>query len=411
MEFDTRLLHGVEVNKYAFGSTQPVLSQANSYAYSSMEELEKVFNHLAPGVTYSRVNNPTVHAFEKRIMELEGGVSAVACASGMSAISISLANLLLPGDEIIVSSSLFGGSIEIFSELKNTGITVNFVKNLTVANIKNLINKNTKLLFSEIIANTSLDVLDVESVANLAHEYNIPLIVDATTCSPYLCRAIEKGADVVIHSTSKYINGMGNAIGGIIIDSGKFAWDFDKFKSLKRYEEYKNFAYTAKLFQETWRNAGACMAPFNAYLSILGLETLAIRMERICANALKIAEALDNIEGIEVTYPSLPNSIYYQLSKKQFSGLGGGIVTIRVGSKEKAFKFINSLKYATIATNLGDVRTLVISPRTTIFRNLTDEECSNNGVYEDTIRICVGIENPCDLVSDFLNAANIALEK
>lgn len=410
MQFNTKLLHGADVHAYEHNATMPAINQSSSFSAASAQDLEDLFNQRKAGATYTRVANPTVAAFERRLCELEKGVGAKSCASGLAAIAISILNLVEAEDEIIVSSSLFGGSLELFSELTKFKIKVHFLSHFVADEIAKYINDKTKIIFGEIITNTSLEVMDVRAIADLAHKHRIPLIVDATTASPYLVHANDLGADIVVHSTSKYINGFGNSIGGIIIDSGKMDWDFEKFKGLKPYQDYRHLAYFVKLTKETWRNFGSCLPPFNAYLDIMGLETLGIRMKTISSNALALAEALSQDPRVIVNYPALKSSPYYDLTQKQFNGLGAGIFTIRVGSKEKAYKFMDSLKLATIATNIGDVRTLVISPRRTIFRNLTSEECESNGIYSDLIRVSVGIEDFEDLLSDFKQALD-ALEQ
>ena len=216
--------------------------------------------------------------------------------------------------------------------------------------------------------------------------------------------ALAAGADIVIHSSSKYINGSGNAISGIIVDGGKFQWDKERYPAMKEYSKYGKFAYTARLRNDVWRNMGGCLAPMNAYLNILGLETLGIRMKALCNNALTLAKALEKLPGITVNYPGLESSPYKTLVDEQFGGLGGAILTIRAGSRENAFKLINSLKYALIATNIGDLRTLVIHPASTIYLHSTQEEQEHAGVYDDTIRISVGLEDVEDLIEDFTQA-------
>ena len=404
MEFNTRLLHGYEVSSYEHGATQPAINQSSSFAAKSAQELEDVFNHRKPGCSYTRVANPSVDAFERRLCEIEDGAGAVSCSSGLAAIAISILNLVETGDEIIVSSSLFGGSLELFAELKKYQIKVNFVRHFVAEEIEKFITPKTKLIFGEIITNTSLEVMDVDAISRVAHKHDIPLIVDATTASPYLVQTIKIGADIVVHSTSKYINGFGNAIGGIIIDSGKVYWNFDKYPTLASFREFRNLAYLVKLRRETWRNLGACTSPFNSYLNIMGLETLGLRMKTICSNAYALASSLATNPKVKVNYPTLESSPFCELAARQFNGLGGGIVTLRVGSKENAFKVMDRLKYATIATNIGDVRTLVIYPRTTICRNLSSFECNENGIFDDLIRISVGIEDQKDLIEDFNQA-------
>lgn len=404
MEFNTKLLHGNAVKNYADGATVPPISQTSAFSYETAEKLEKVFNNKAPGYAYTRIGNPTVDAFERRVCELEGGKGAVACASGMSAVTLSLLNILSAGDEIIAGSGLFGGTIDLFSDLKQFGITTRFVSKVTVEEIEPLINEHTKAVFGEVISNPSLDVIDIRSVADFVHSKGIPLILDSTTATPYAVHPFEQGADIVVHSSSKYINGGGNSISGIIVDSGNFQWDVSRYNGFEKYKVYGSFAYLAKLRNGIWRNMGGCLAPMNAFLNLVGLETLGLRMERICSNSYELAQALAKLEGVSVNYPGLPDSPYKELVDRQLNGIGGGIVTIRVGSKERAYQLMNSLKYALNATNIGDIRTLVIHPASTIYTHSTAEQKKAAGVQEDTIRICVGIEDAKDLIDDFTQA-------
>ena len=404
MNFNTQLLHGKSVGAYSFGATLPSISQVSAYTYETSEQLEKVCQNRAAGFAYTRIGNPTVAAFERRICEMEGGFSATACASGLSAVVFSLLNILQSGDEIIASSGVFGGTIDVFRDLQNFGIQVHYIPYLSEENITPLLNDKTRAVFGEVISNPGLDVIDVSAVAAFVHTHQVPLILDSTTATPLLIRPLKLGADVVVHSSSKYINGSGNSISGIIVDGGKFKWDKDRYPAMKEYSKYGKFAYTARLRNDVWRNMGGCLAPMNAYLNILGLETLGIRMKVLCQNALTLAKALEELAGITVNYPGLESSPYKPLVDKQFGGLGGAILTIRAGSREKAFKLINSLKYAHIATNIGDLRTLVIHPSSTIYLHSTKEEQEHAGVYEDTIRISVGIEDVEDLIADFTQA-------
>ncbi|MCM1334482.1 MAG: aminotransferase class I/II-fold pyridoxal phosphate-dependent enzyme [Bacteroides sp.] len=404
MEFCTKVLHGKSAGRFQNGATLPPISQVCAFSYENAEELQKVFEGRAPGFAYTRIANPTVDAFERRICELEGGAAATACASGMAAISSTLFNILREGDEIVASAGLFGGTVDLFRDLEEYGIATKFVTRMTATEIEKNLTDKTKVIFGEIIGNPGLDVMDISAVSALAHANGIPLIVDATTATPYLIRSIGYGADIVIHSSSKYINGNGNSISGIIIDSGKFKWDLEKFPVFAEYKKFGSLAFTARLKNDAWRNIGGCLSPLNAYLNLLGVETLALRMERICENALALARELEKFDGITVNYPGLKNNPNYPLVQKQFGGRGGGIVTLRAGSRERAYKLMNSLKYALNATNIGDTKTLVIHPASTIYLHNTEEQKINAGVYDDTIRVSVGIEDAKDLIEDFCEA-------
>lgn len=404
MEFNTQLLHGKAVRRYGEGATLPPISQVSAFSYETAEELEKVFNNRAPGFAYSRIGNPTVDAFERRVCELEGGIGAVACASGMAAVTLSLLNILHAGDEIIAGSGLFGGTIDLFGDLKAFGITTRFVKHVSVEEIAPLVTEKTKAVFGEVIGNPALDIMDIRAVSDFAHEHGLPLIVDSTTATPYLVRPFEFGADIVIHSTSKYINGGGNSISGIIIDSGRFHFEEPRYPGFEKYGRFGKFAYLAKLRNGIWRNVGACLAPVNAFMNLVGMETLGLRMERSCENARHLSCAVDGFPGVSANYPMMPGNPYESLARWQLEGMGGAIFTIRAGTKERAYRLMNGLKYAVNATNIGDVRTLVIHPASTIYAHSTEEQKEAAGVYEDTIRVSVGIEDRQDLIDDFAEA-------
>ena len=402
--FNTGLLHGRK--DHGFGERQilPPISQVTAFEYESMEELEKVFDHRIMGYAYSRIGNPTLTAFEQKINTLEGGSGAISCSSGMAAISSALLALCEAGDEIIAGRGLYGGTIDLFRDLEKLGIHTVFADVLNAEAVNRLATGRTRAVFAEVISNPSLTVLDIKQTADAAHEHGIPLIVDSTTATPYLVRPIRLGADIVIHSTSKYINGGGNAIGGIIVDGGRFKWDFEKHRALADHRKYGKMAFLLRLRTDLWENLGGCMAPMNAYLSYTGADTLGLRMERICENADALARALTAEEGITVNYLTLKTHPYHRFVASQLGGYGGGILTLGAGSKDRAFKLINALKYAKIASNIGDMRTLVIHPASTLYINSDDKEKKAAGVFEDTVRVSVGIEDKDDLISDFVNA-------
>jgi O-acetylhomoserine (thiol)-lyase len=308
------------------------------------------------------------------------------------------------GDEIIAGCGLYGGTIDLFRDLEQFGIHTVYADEMDEKSLKELINDKTRVIFSELISNPALKVLDIPAVSKVAHEAGIPLFVDSTTATPYIARPIELGADVVIHSTSKYINGGGNAIGGIIVDGGKFNWDFDRYRALTPFKKYGKAAFSVRLRTDIWENLGGCMAPANAYLNFIGTDTLGLRMERICDNADRLAHALAQLEGIKVNYLTLPDHPCHDFVDSELNGYGGGILNFRTGSKERAFKIINSLKYAMIASNIGDLRTLVIHPASTLYIHTGRDEMEAAGVYDDTIRVSVGIEDAEDLIADFTQA-------
>ncbi|MCR4739055.1 MAG: PLP-dependent transferase [Lachnospiraceae bacterium] len=402
--FTTGLLHKGLKNLKGQGEILPAISQVSAFSYESMEELEKVFSHKSMGFAYTRIGNPTLSAFEQKINILEGGIGAISCSSGMAAISSTIFNVCESGDEIIAGKGLYGGTLDLFHDLEKLGIHTVFADVLNGKTIRELANERTKAVFGEVISNPSLNVLDIKEASEAAHEAGIPLFVDATTATPFLVTPLSLGADVVIHSTSKYINGGGNSIGGMIVDGGKFPWDFTKHKALSEYKKYGKMAFLLRLRTDLWENLGGCMSPVNAYLSYIGVETLGLRMERICKNADALAHALDKEKDITVNYLTLKDHPFREYVNRQLNGYGGGILTFRAGSKERAFKIVNSLKYSLIASNIGDLRTLVIHPSSTLYARLSEEEREAAGVYEDTVRVSVGIEDINDLTEDFLNA-------
>ncbi|MBO4265668.1 MAG: O-acetylhomoserine aminocarboxypropyltransferase/cysteine synthase [Lachnospiraceae bacterium] len=404
MLFNTKLLHGKSTQGFVSGQTLPPISQVSAFRYESMEELEKVFDHKKMGFAYTRIGNPTLAAFEQRISELEGGAGAVSCSSGMSAISSAILAICESGDEIIAGSGLYGGTIGLLHDLEKFGIHTVYAEELNGDAVRRLVNEKTRLVFAELISNPSLKVVPVTEVAQAAHEAGIPLFVDSTTATPFIARPLTLGADAVIHSTSKYLNGGGNSIGGIIVDGGKFKWDVSKHTALAEFAKYGPMAFSVRLRTDIWENLGGCMAPANAFLSYIGTDTLGLRMERICENADKLAHALDKLSGIEVNYLTLPQHAYHEYVDSQLGGYGGGILSFRVGSKERAFSVINSLKYAYIASNIGDIRTLVIHPASTLYVQASREETEAAGVYDDTVRVSVGIEDADDLIDDFTQA-------
>ena len=409
MEFNTKLLHGNFDPENNTGSTTFPIYQSSSFNHNTAEELEAIFKGSQPGFVYSRINNPTIDSLERRIAALEKGIGAIACASGMAAINLALLNILKQGDELVSTSGVFGGTYNLFQGYADLGIQAHYAKDARVESFAAKISDKTRLLFIETIGNPKMDVPDIKALADLAHNHGIPLIVDNTATSPALCRPFELGADIVIHSTSKLINGGGNSIGGIIVDRGKFQWSQEKFPKLQELKsKYGPLTYLAKLRKGFHRDMGPCMSPFNAYLTSLGLETLGLRTERICSNALQLAEFLDHHQEIPwVNYPGLADNPYHNIAKIQFNSQFGIILTFGAGTKERAFKIINSLKYPCNLANIGDIRTLVIHPASTIYATNTDQEKEMMGVTEDMIRVSVGIEDIKDLIEDFDQALKL----
>ena len=401
--FNTTLLHGVE-DSNPFGTTQVPIYQSSAFRHENAEDLEAVFTNRKNAFSYTRINNPTVEAFEKRVTKLEHGMASVACASGMAALFNAFMNILVEGDEIVAAAGLYGGTVELFDELKAFGIKTVYVKENTPADYEKLITEKTRLIFAETIGNPKLDVTDIQAVADMVHKHNLPFIVDNTVATPYLICPIDLGADIVVNSSSKYINGNSDAISGVLTDSGRFKWD-ERYPGLSQYKRFGPYAYVAKLRNGLFRNTGACLSPQNAFLNMLGMETLGLRMQKQCDNALALAKFLKGLDKeITVNYPGLTDNSYHELAEKQFKNGYGAIVTIRTGSKERAFRIINALKIPYILSNIGDTKTLVIHPASTIAVHLSEEEKIQSGVYDDLIRISVGIEDIEDLQKDFENA-------
>lgn len=403
-QFETKVL--LNKSKEEKGAVSPPIYQTNAFEYETAEELEKVFKGQARGFNYTRVGNPTNNQFEEKIRELENGVGALSTASGMAAIATAVLGLVEAGDEIIAGNSLFGGTYSFFKkDLERWKIKCNFVETTELEEYRQAITAETKLIFVESLGNPKLDIPDIKELAELAHRHDLPLILDNTLLSPYLFRAKDYGVDIVVHSTSKFINGSSNSIGGVIVDTGNFNWIKSDNPLLAEYLKFGPFAYLAKLRQDIFRNLGPAASPFNSFLNNLGVETLPLRMEKHCSNALKLAEFLESAPGVKkVNYPGLKSSPYHELAAEQFDNRFGGLLTFEVENKREAFKLINELKLARNLSNLGDLRTLVVHPQSTIYHSLTKEEQQQLGVRSGMIRVSVGIENPDDIVLDFKEA-------
>lgn len=405
MKFNTKLLHGGLNHEEYHQATLPPIFQSNAFQHSSAEKLEKIFQNKAPGFSYTRINNPTVDVFEKRVTILEGGIGSVACSSGMAAIFNAIVNILETGDEILSSASVFGGTIGLFQDLQALGIQIKYIEHLSKETINENVNEHTKVIFGEVIGNPKLDVLNIQEVADAAHEHGIVCIIDNTAATSFLVQPLSLGADIVIQSSSKYINGSSNSISGIITDSGKFKWDIEKYPQMKEYKKMGPYAFLAKLRNTLFRNTGACLSPTNAFLNYIGLETLGVRMEKICKNAETLAQWFDQQEEIKkVQYPGLSDNPWYETAKQQFQHGFGGLITIRLGSKKRAFQVFDALKIPLKVSNIGDTKTLVIHPSSTIYAHSTEEEKIHAGVYDDLIRISVGLEDVDDLIEDFAQA-------
>lgn len=406
LRFDTKLIHGGTAPGPS-GATKTPIVQASAFAYQTAEELEDIFKGRAIGQVYTRIGNPTLESLEKRLAVVEDGIAAVVTASGMAAITTAVMAVVRSGDEILSSSSLFGGTYSLFRDtLSNYGVTTRFVDPTDLVALEAGIKDATRLIFVETIGNPKMDVPDIAAFAAIARENGIPLMVDATVSTPYLARVKELGADVVIHSTSKFINGTANSIGGAIIDSGSFDWNNAKFPHFEQfYRKYRNFAFTARVRKLIHKDFGACAAPFNSFLLGEGLETLSLRMERHCSNAMLLAQYLNAHEKVSwVNYPGLPDSPFHEVAKRQFNGRFGGLLTFGLADKPGAFRLINGLRLAKNLANIGDTKTLVIHPASTICADYTAEVKALMGVSEELVRVSVGIEDIEDILEDFAAA-------
>lgn len=405
MKFNTKLIHGnLKIDET--GATNTPIYLSNAYAHNSAEKLEDIFSGRAVGYAYTRISNPTVISFERRMTSIEDGMVATSAASGMSAIYLAIMNTVQPGDEIVASSALYGGTYTLIRNLKSFGIKIKFLDEMNEKSLNEAITKDTKLVFTETMGNPKLDVLDIEPVSRICKINNIILIIDSTMTTPYLIKPLQYGADIVIHSTSKYINGTSNSIGGIIIDGGSSKYSNIKYNNFKPYiEKFGSMAFTAKLKDTVGRDIGSPLSPFNAFLNLTGLETLSLRMKEHCKNALVVAKYLDDNKKVsQVNYAGLKSSRYYNLIEKYYKNGAGGILTFRLGSKEKAFKFLNNLKLILNLTNIGDTKSIIIHPSSTIYSNNTEEEKIQMGVYDDLLRLSVGIEDSEDIIEDIEQA-------
>ena len=394
--------------------------QSTTFKYDSSEQVGRLFDLTEEGFFYTRLANPTVDCVERKIAALEGGVGALCTSSGQAASLISVLNVCSSGDHMISTSTIYGGTTNLFAvTLKRLGIEVTFVDpEAPLIELQNQVRENTKLVFAETIANPALVITDIEKLADFAHQNGLPLFIDNTFATPINCRPIEFGADIVVHSTSKYMDGHAVALGGVIVDSGNFDWDNGKFPGLSTPDEsYHGMVYTrdckraafiTKARVQLMRDLGSAPAPNNAFLLNLGLETLHLRMERHCSNALKVAQYLEKNEKIAwVNYPDLESNKYYELAQKYLPKGSCGVISYGIkGGREAAIKFMDSLKLAAIVVHVADNRTGVLHPASTTHRQLTDQQLIDAGITPDLIRMSIGIENVDDIIADIEQALN-----
>lgn len=415
-KFETLQLHvGQEQADPTTDARAVPIYQTSSYVFRNCDHAAARFGLSDAGNIYGRLTNPTEDVFEKRIAALEGGVAALAVASGAAAVTYTILNLAQNGDNIVSAKNIYGGSFNLFEHtLPQYGIQTTFVDIFNEKEVENAINEKTKALYIETLGNPNSDVVDIESVARIAHRHKIPLVVDNTFATPYLVRPIEYGADIVVHSATKFIGGHGTSIGGVIVDGGKFDWEASgKFDSLtKPNPSYHGISFTkacgpaafvTKVRAILLRDTGATVSPFNAFLFLQGLETLSLRVERHTYNALKVVEYLNNHTQVEsVSHPSVStDSKQQELYKKYFPNGGGSIFTFDIkGDAQKAKDFIDNLELFSLLANVADVKSLVIHPATTTHSQCTEDELLDQGIRPNTIRLSIGCENIDDIIQD-----------
>ena len=421
MHIDTKCLQEGYSPKSGEPRVLPIY-QSTTYKYDSSDALGDLFDLKSDGHMYSRISNPTVAAVEAKIASLEGGVGALCTSSGQAASFISIANIASAGDNFVSLSSIYGGTVNLFAvTMKKLGIEVRFATpDMSDDEINALFDEKTKALFGETIANPALKVLDISRFADIAHANGVPLIVDNTFATPVLCRPFEHGADIVMHSTTKYLDGHAAVVGGVIVDGGKFDWSksgkFDclttpdeSYHGVIYTEQFGNAAYITKARVQMMRDLGATPSPFGTYILNLGTETLALRMERHCRNALAVAKYLKNHPKVSfVNYPFLEGDSEYETAKKYLTGASGVISFGLKDGRSAATTFMDSLKLAAIVVHVADARTCVLHPASTTHRQLTDEQLRDAGVLPELVRLSVGIENVDDIIADVAQALDKA---
>jgi len=415
--FGTLCLHAGQIPDPTTGARAVPIYQTTSYVFDSADHAASLFNLQTFGNVYSRLSNPTVAVFEERVAALENGRAALALASGQAAQMTALLTLLQSGDELVSASTLYGGTYSQFEvNFRRFGIDTKFVNPDDPENFRKAITSKTKALYAETMGNPGINVLDIEAVAKIAHEADIPLVIDNTFASPYLCRPIDFGADIVVHSATKFMGGHGTTMGGVLVESGKFPWDNGKFPEMTEpsrgyhgvrfFETFGDFGYMMKCRMETLRTLGPCLSPLNAFLLLQGLETLHVRMDRHVSNAQRVAEFLEAHPQVAwVNFPGLKSSKYHALGRKYLPKGTGSIMTFGIkGGMEAGVKFIEACQFLSHLANVGDAKTLVIHPASTTHRQLSEEEQIRAGVGPDMIRLSIGIEEIDDILWDIEQA-------
>ncbi len=420
-EFETLCLHAGQLPDPSTASRAAPIYQTAAYVFDSTDHAASLFNLQTFGNIYTRLSNPTTAMFEERMAALEGGRAAVATSTGMAAQMTALLTLLRAGDEIVSASTLYGGTISQFAvTFKKMGIRTTFVDPDDPQHFADAISDQTRVIYAETVGNPNNNVLDIEAVARIAHEHGIALVMDNTFASPYLCCPFRYGADVVVHSATKFICGHGTSMGGIIVESGKFPWDNGNYPDMTQpsegyhgvrfYETFGDFAFTMKVRCETLRTLGPTISPFNAWTMLQGLETLPIRMERHVQNGIQVAEFLKSHPAVAwVRYAGDPDSPYYTLAQKYLPKGAGSILTFGImGGNEAGMRFIENARFMSHLANVGDTKTLIIHPASTTHRQLNEAELAKAGISDDMIRISVGIENIEDILWDIDQALHKA---
>ncbi len=421
-KFDTLSLHAGYMPEKNAGSRQVPIYQTTSYLFDDVDHAAALFNLEQGGHIYSRISNPTVQVLEERVSALEGGTAALATASGMSAIFLTIMTLCGTGDHVVVSSQIYGGTFNLFRlTLPKFGIKTTFVKPRDTEGFKKAIQKNTKCIFGELVGNPGNELMNMPEVVKIAHDAGIPLVIDSTYQTPYLCRPLEHGADIVVHSLTKWMCGHGSSMAGILVEGGKFDWmQNDKFPDMtKPYEGYHGLsfaeefgpvAFTMKARAEGMRDMGPCLSPQNAWNVLQGIETLSVRMEKHCSNALKMVEYLNNHESVAwVSHASLPDNPDYDLAKKMLPKGTGSMIAFGIkGGKEAGAAFIDNVKLSSHLANVGDSRTLVIHPASATHSQMDEASLKLAGMSHDMIRLSVGLEDFDDIVNDFENGFRAA---
>ena len=419
--FETLCLHAGQIPDAQTGSRAVPLYQTTSYVFESAEHAASLFNLQTFGNVYTRLSNPTTAVFEERMAALEGGRAAVATASGQSAEMVALLNILQSGDHVVASSKVYGGTHTMLSvNFRKLGIEATLVDPDEPQNFRRALRPNTRAVFSETLGNPALNVIDIAAIAAIAHEAGVPFIVDNTAASPYLCQPIVHGADIVVHSATKYIGGHGTSMGGVVVESGRFPWDNGKFASMTEpsegyhgvrfHETFGDFAFTMKARMEVMRVFGPAIAPFNAWLMLQGLETLPVRMERHCANAMAVATFLrDHPRVAWVSYPGLVGDPYHALAQRYLPRGASSLLAFGIqGGFDAAVRFIEALTFVSHVANIGDARSLVIHPASTTHRQLGAADLAKAGVPPDMVRLSIGLESRDDILWDLGQALDPA---